>query len=45
METNPRALLDFPGIVPEQLQTIGRRALELFPSAKERLGNMKEQAI
>jgi predicted TIM-barrel fold metal-dependent hydrolase len=42
MNTNLRALLDFPDLTSNQLQTIGRRALELFPSVKERLATIKE---
>ena len=39
MDSNLKALLDFPALTPEQVQQIGRRALELFPAAKVRLNH------
>jgi 6-methylsalicylate decarboxylase len=37
MNANLRALLEYPGLTPQQVQQIGRRALELFPAAARRM--------
>jgi 6-methylsalicylate decarboxylase len=37
MNANLKALLEYPGLTREQVQQIGRRALDLFPAAAKRL--------
>ncbi|MBU3064789.1 amidohydrolase [Nocardia sp. NEAU-G5] len=38
IDINRQALLNFPGLPPEQREDVGRNALQLFPGAAARLG-------
>jgi 6-methylsalicylate decarboxylase len=38
IDTNRQALLNYPGLTPQQREAIGHNALQLFPAAAARLG-------